>query len=202
MIMDAIRVYAASLGGIFLLLALTRGAYLAHGALSALVRCGEKHLLYPYLIRRLRWIGPWSRGGVLCVMFFVGVNIFLVIYPSTVIESAVRRAGLIAFINAMPLFSFFHFALGADVLNVSLSTYKYIHRLAALTAVLFCGIHIILWTQTQHQFSWASPRYFNGVIVGLSSKHYVCHETDPIIGVVLFRRITVDLPSNSAPTVV
>ena len=79
-------------------------------------------------------------------MFFIRVNIFLVIYPSIVIELAVRRAGLVAFINTVPLFAFFHFTLDADVLNVSLPTYNYIHRLAALTAVFFCGIHIILWS--------------------------------------------------------
>ena len=167
MFMDVIHVYAASLGGIFVLLVLTRGIYLAHGALSALVRGGEKYLLYPTLLRRRRWIGPYTRIGALCMISYVGINVFLVFYPSTVIESAVRRAGLIAFINTMPLFAVFHFSLGADILNMSLRTYRYVHRLAASTAVLLCGIHIILWTQTPYRFSWVSARYLNGVIVGL-----------------------------------
>ena len=48
--MDAIYVYATSLGGIFLLLILTRGAYLAYRALSTLVRYSKKYLLYLYLL--------------------------------------------------------------------------------------------------------------------------------------------------------
>lgn len=35
-----------------------------------------KHIIYPYILRRHRYIGPWTRGGVIIHLFYITVILF------------------------------------------------------------------------------------------------------------------------------
>jgi hypothetical protein len=43
-----------------------------------------KHLTYPFLLRRYKVVGPWTRGAVLIHSLYVAVNIFLSLFQSLV----------------------------------------------------------------------------------------------------------------------
>lgn len=88
--MDITQVYAIAAGGIFTTLFVIN--LLPHVMQFTrhvlIVMC--KHLTYPYVLRRHRLFGPWTRAGVLVHLVYITVNLFCLGYR----VSKISQAGL------------------------------------------------------------------------------------------------------------
>jgi len=86
-----------------------------------------KHLTYPFIVRRHRLLGPWSRADVLLQLIYFTINMFCMTFRVTSVKEAGARAGTM--INMAPPFFGFHLSFLADILGISLSNYRRIHRM-------------------------------------------------------------------------
>lgn len=102
----------------------------------------NQHLALPYLVRRHRLFGPWSRGSVLLHLSYITVNVFLVFFGDSSLTSAGRRAGSLALINLTFLLSAMHLSFLADCLGITLRDCKRLHRAVGWTAVNLQAFHI------------------------------------------------------------
>ncbi|OGM39527.1 hypothetical protein ABOM_012088 [Aspergillus bombycis] len=116
--MDPLAIYAITAGGIFAILFLVR-------ALSLFASCGHlfslvvsQHLTLPFVIRRHRFLGPWTRAGVLLHLSYAAINVFLVSFRITSLTGAGRRAGELALVNLVFPLSTIHLAYLADLLGI------------------------------------------------------------------------------------
>ena len=178
-IMDIIPACAITAGGIIFLLLLNR----LHpcvvrfvGYLSVLV---SKHLTYPYLLRRHRFFGPWSRSGVALQIIFISINLFCISFVVSMFPVSIRwsktaeagsRAGTLALITLIPLLAGAHHALLADLLGVSLQTIRLIHRSAGVAVPLLCLLHVLFALTSKVSFSLDNTQDVFAVIVGIDPR--------------------------------
>lgn len=140
------------------------------GYLSVLV---SKHLTYPYLLRRHRFLGSWSRAGAALQITFISINLFSISFIVSMFPVSIRlsktaeagsRAGTLALITLIPLLAGTHHALLADLLGVSLQTIRLIHR---STGVAICLLHVLFALTSKVSFSLDNTQDLFAVIVGI-----------------------------------
>ena len=73
---------------------------------SLLAGCGHlfslivsQHLTLPFVIRRHRFLGPWTRAGVFLHLSYAAINIFLLFFRIKSLTGAGRRTGELALVN-------------------------------------------------------------------------------------------------------
>ena len=162
--MDVIQVYAVAAGGtIFIFILINLLPYLAslwkHISLFTL-----KHLTYPYLLHRHRFIGPWSRAEVLIQVVYLTVNIFCLSFRVSGVAKTGSRAGTLSLVNMIPLFAGPSFSFAADRLGVPLKVYRYAHRSAGFITFTLVLIHV-LSVVSQGSFSLRLSQHLFAVIV-------------------------------------
>ena len=139
--MDPSYIYALAAGGTFLLIFLKYSPYIVRLTKYKWVL---KHLSYTYLVGRHRFVGPWSRAGVLIQLFYVSINIFCLLFRASKVSDAGLRAGKLSLINMIPLLSGPHHGFMADFLGISLTTYRAIHRSGGLMTIVLASCHILI----------------------------------------------------------
>ena len=126
--MDVVQTYAIAAGcGLFCLL-LFRTRHLIESLLETVDLKTSQFLIYPQLIRRHRYLGPWSRAGVLARLSYIAVNMFCVGFNASSLRVASVRAADLALINLIPAFASLHLSFPADLLGLTLKTYRRFHR--------------------------------------------------------------------------
>lgn len=76
----------------------------------------------------------------------------------TTISQAGLRAGTLAMINLIPLFAVPHLSTLADLLGVTLSTFRQIHRSAGVMAVMLTIFHLLVMIASQPSFPLDLPQ--------------------------------------------
>jgi hypothetical protein len=150
--MDITKIYAIIIGGSFGLLLLINGLPLITRIVRYLSPLVSKHLIYRYILHRHQLLGPWSRAGVLVQLIYIAGNICCFKFWDTTISQAGLRAGTLAIINLIPLFTGPHLSTLADLLGVTLSTFRQIHRSAGVTAVMLTIFHVLVMVASQPSF--------------------------------------------------
>ena len=141
--------YAIALGGVLIALVLVNLLPpLPYFALFAppLLHQAFRYLTYPYLLRRHRFLGPWTHADVIIQLVYIVSNSFCLGFRSSIAKAGLR-AGSLSLINLIPLFLGPHLGFLADILGVSLSTFRHIHRSAGLMSsglVLFHALTVII----------------------------------------------------------
>lgn len=128
-IMNVPQFYAIAAGGVFVLLLIMKSVSAIQQFLRALAILVAKHLTYPFLVRRRRLLGPWSRADVLLQVTYLTINIFCLTFRVSSVKEVGARAGTLALINMAPLFFGFHLSFLADILGISLSNIRRMHRM-------------------------------------------------------------------------
>ena len=141
--MNVTQVYAIAAGGVFVLLLIVKSISSIQQVLSALAILMAKHLTYPFLLRRHRLLGSWSRADVLLQFIYFTINMFCMIFRVTSVKDAGARAGNLAMINMAPLFFGFHLSFLADILGISLSNYRRIHHMMGWMSFLLGLVHAL-----------------------------------------------------------
>jgi hypothetical protein len=147
--MDITKVYAIIIGSSFGLLLLINSLPLIVRLVKYLSPLVSKHLIYRYVLRRHRLLGPWSRAGILVQLIYVAGNICCLKFWDTTTSQAGLQAGTLAIVNLIPLFADPHLGTLADLLGLNLRTIQYIHKSAGITTVVFIIIHILLMVASQ-----------------------------------------------------
>lgn len=165
MAIDATHVYALIVGSMFVFCALFRLRSRLRALLDLIRRLMHQHLLYPYLVRRHRYFGPWSRSAVLLQIGFVTVNAFCVGFRATSIHDASRRAARLALLNLVPAYGSAHLSFLADICGVSLHAIKAIHRSAGTMSLPLLAFHAATTLATRASFSLRVAENMWGLIV-------------------------------------
>lgn len=141
--MDAVNIYGIAIGGILLLLTVAR----LRPALSNLARVlsilMSKYLVYPYILNRHRWFGPWTCAGIIQCLVYGAVNCVVILYNVHTYDEASVRAGRLALVNMTVLFMAPHLSVLADILGISLEACQWIHRAAGWMTCALVTTHVL-----------------------------------------------------------
>lgn len=170
--MDIAKVYAVVLGASFGLILLINSLPLIACLVRYLTPRISKHLIYRHILHRHRLLGPWSRAGVLMQLIYIAGNICCLKFWNTTSSQAGLQAGTLAIINAIPLFAGPHLGTLADLLGVSLSTFRQIHRSAGVMAVMHAVFHVLVIVASPPSFTLHLPQNLFAVIVSSLFGHF------------------------------
>ena len=96
------------------------------------------------MIRRYRFLGPWTRSSVLLHFLYLAIIAFCNAFGVKILDQASMRAGTLSLINIVPLYFGFHISFVADILGFSLQLYKRIYRIIALVSTALGLFYVIV----------------------------------------------------------
>ena len=165
--MDIPQIYATAAAGFFSILMVCNSRALVEQAWKYLI---SKYLTHPHLLHRHRllglWtIGPWTPAEILSQALYLTVNLFCLCFRASSISIAGVRARNLALVNLIPVSAGPHLSFLADVLGVSLSTYKTMHRSAGLMSSALTLVHVLTAVANREPFSLTELPHLFGLIV-------------------------------------
>lgn len=163
--MDITQAYATAAGGIFFIFILVNCLPYVAQLIKHVSFFTSKHLTYPYLLGRHRFLGPWTQAVVLVQLVYVTVNVFCLSFQVFTVSQAGLRAGTLSLINMIPLFAGPHFSFLADLLGVSVTAYQRVHRSAGLMSFVLALFHVLVAVISGASFSLAMGQYLFALIV-------------------------------------
>ena len=167
MIVEAPQAYAMAAGGFFVALLLIRTRNRVKACFEFTHRSALRHLVYPQVIRRRRFIGPWTRANVLTQLLFLAANAFCISFRATSIRDAGTRAAHLSLINLIPAYGGPHLSFLADVFGVSLSAFRLIHRSAGAMSLPLLIFHVGVSMATRIPFPLRAAENMWGLVVCL-----------------------------------
>lgn len=141
--MDPLAIYAITAGGIFAVLFLVRAFSLLASCRHLFSLVVSQHLTLFFVIRRHRFLGPWTGADMLLHLSYAAINVFLVSFRITSLTGAGRRAGELALVNLVFPLSTIHLAYLADLLGIKWNSCRKIHRATSWMAVALLSFHIV-----------------------------------------------------------
>ncbi|KAL4756094.1 NADPH oxidase family protein [Aspergillus foveolatus] len=147
--MDSLTVYAIAVGGVFAGLFFIRTLSVLASWKGSVSVFFSRHLALPFLVHRHRFLGPWTRAGVLFHALYAAVNIFLVFFKMKSLTGAGLQAAKLALVNVIFPLSTIHISHLADLLGIKWSTCCRIHRVTGWMAVALLSFHVIMAVQVQ-----------------------------------------------------
>ena len=167
LIMEITLGYAIGLGSVLITLAfinlLSSFPYSTSFA-PHFLRQAFRYLTYPYLVRRHRFLGPWTRADVIIQLAYITSNSFCLGFRSSIAKAGLR-AGSLSLINLIPLFLGPHLGFLADILGVSLSTFRHLHRSAGLMSSGLVLFHALIVIISRTAFALHGVKNLSGVVV-------------------------------------
>jgi hypothetical protein len=117
----------------------------------------SKHLTYLYLLHRHRFLSLWSRANVLVQLIYIAANITCLIFKvstmsksdlptfqvSTISESGLQ-AGTLLLMNMILVFAGPHLGFLADLLCLSMSTYRHLHCSAGIMSCSLTLFYVLV----------------------------------------------------------
>ena len=144
--MNAIQIYAIALGGLFCASILRYSMVRLWEQISPYVL---KYFTYPHVLRRYRFLGPWSPLTVTIHLIYITVNIYCLIFRKSSILEIANRAGTLSLINSFLPFAGPSLSFLADLTGMSIATYKLIHRSTGLMSFSLALFHALTMVKIQ-----------------------------------------------------
>ena len=163
--MNITQAYAIAAGGVFVLLLTVKSLTSFRPVLRALAILMAKHLTYPFIVRRHRRLGPWSRADVLLQLIYFTINLFCMSFRVSSVKEAGARAGTLAMINLAPPFFGLHLSFLADLLGISLSNFRRIHRMTGWMSFFLGVIHALATVHSDPSYFRDLPKNLYAIIV-------------------------------------
>jgi hypothetical protein len=160
--------YAIAAGGILFVLALINLLPLLPQLISSarpFFRRVSRYLIYYYLIGRHPVLGPWTFADVIIQLVYIGINSFCLGFRFPSIAAAGVRAGNLSLLTLIPLFLGPHLSFLADVIGVSLGTFRHIHRSAGLMSLGLALFHTLVIFTSRAAFAPRGRRNVSAIIV-------------------------------------
>lgn len=140
--MDITQANAIAAGGIFLTLSFVN--YLSNVLqLIRLVLNTVMHHMYPCVLSRHGFLGPWTRASILFQLVYITLNVVRITIQVSTVRQAGLRAGTLSLINMVPLFVGLHHRFLADLFGISLDEYRFIHRSADLMSFFLALFQVL-----------------------------------------------------------
>ena len=143
-VMDVTQIYAITAGAIFGLVLMIRAASSFVRFLRPYSVLLVKHFLYPNVLRRHRFFGPWTRAQVLLHLLYLAVNIFCSIFGVSSIRELGTRTGTLSLINIIPSYFGHHLSFASDMLGLSIINYQRIRTSNRALSVLLGLCHAVV----------------------------------------------------------
>ncbi|EAA64355.1 hypothetical protein AN9023.2 [Aspergillus nidulans FGSC A4] len=140
--MDILVIYAITAGSVLVSLVAFRLLRLLSQWKSPILVLLSRHIIYPHVVARHRFLGPWSRLSVLTHLAYATVNSILVFFLNFSLENVSRRAGDLSLINMIFLLTSSHLSYSADLLGIPLRTYRQMHRASGWMAMALVVLHV------------------------------------------------------------
>lgn len=163
--MDALQWYACAVGSLAFI-AICAGFVDALRILNFIQALFARHCLYPYVLSRHRWIGPWTRAALMRKSIYIAGNTVALLLVSDVRKSLAHNAGVLALVNMVPLFLSLHHSAGADLLHLTLSTYRALHGEVALVTTCLIVLHVSVSLKHEAPLSRTDLGHIDRIIVG------------------------------------
>ena len=163
--MKIAQIYAIVAGGIFFILIIMKGFPFIQRILQSVAIIISKYLIYSFIVRRHRPLGPWTSADVLLQLLYISLNVFGVTFRVTSFNEVEDRAGTLSIINMAPLFFGLHLSFLADLLGLSLSSYRRIHRSAGIMSFALVALHLFVAVHNDPTYSLREPQNLYLIIV-------------------------------------
>ncbi|CRG91090.1 hypothetical protein PISL3812_08138 [Talaromyces islandicus] len=150
--MDITSIYAITAGGVCATLFIVSILSYVAPVASKTSTFISKHVIFPFLLRRHRFVGPWTRGAFLVHTLYATTNLFCLCFRAMSRVDAARRAGTLSMINMAVLFATGNLTFCTDVFRISRLLGLQIHRATAWMVAGLIGLHIVLMMTTQKSF--------------------------------------------------
>jgi hypothetical protein len=144
--MEIPQVYALVIAGIFgALIFIKIWPYLTQ-LLRLLSIWSSQYFVYPKIIDRHQYFGPWSVANVLLLLIYVAINAFCVAFRYKDIKSVGLRAASLSLINMIPALAGHHLNFLADILGISLNSCQRFHRASGMMSffLLLCHVFAVI----------------------------------------------------------
>lgn len=163
--MEITQVYAIATAGIFVILVFINVWPYIELSIRVLSIWGSRYLVYPKLIHRHQYLGPWNIASVHLYIFYLAVNVFCISFKAPNIESAGLRAANLLLINLIPVLAGHHLGFLADVLGITIRVYQRLHRAGGIMSVFLLLGHVIAVMTTKTGFPLSAEDNMWGLIV-------------------------------------
>lgn len=166
--MEVIEIYAITFGCFLSLIVL--GKYLARFVpWSTINLFFNQHFVYPYVLGRHSFLGPWTRLGTFMHLSYVSIIAFILFFKSNSAHTLGRRAGSLALINLVFLVASFSLSRTADLLGISLKTSRRAHRAVGWIVFILSAIHVSITVIIESEAPAEAPNRIFGIVVSYSS---------------------------------
>lgn len=123
------------------------------------------HFTYPTFLSAGRYFDRWSRGDALLLLAYFAVNFLCFLVPWSSVQKAGRNAGVLALVNLLFLCSSPYLSLQADMVGISLRTYRRLHACVGTGTFLLCVFHAIAAGGLRSKFVLEGPVNLFAIVV-------------------------------------
>lgn len=167
--MELTRVYSIIIGGVFILLVLYHTILIFFRAVQThTFHFVLKYLVYPIVLRRRRFLGPWTRWYLLLQFVYWGVTLSCISIGVKTLAQAGARAGTLGVIQLVPLFFGGHLGFAADLIGVPLRAYRQIHGSIGTLVFVLSLFHALVNVINGPGLSFQNDLQLYGFIVRLT----------------------------------
>lgn len=152
--MDIISIYAITAGGVFVALFLISILPYLYQTAKSLEVYISRYLIFPFFLRRHRFVGPWTRGAVLIHLLYTGANLFCLCFGVSSPTEFADRSGTLAVVNMVASYTAGHVSFYSDILSISRHTCLQIHRATAWMVSGLLVLHVVLISTIQRSLSF------------------------------------------------
>jgi hypothetical protein len=151
--MDILSIYAITAGGVFVTLFLISVLPYWYQLAKNIEVYISQYLIFPFFLRRHRFVGPWTRGAVLIHLLYTGFNLFCLCFGVSSPTEFADRSGTLAVVNMVVLFATGHVSFCSDILSIARHTCLQIHRGTAWMVSGLLVLHVVLISTIPRGFS-------------------------------------------------
>jgi len=164
--MDLTRIYSLVIGGVFVVLVFYHTILiLLRSVHSYTVHFFLRHLVYPFILHRHRFIGPWTRCYLFFQLLYWGCTLGCTSIGVKTLAQASARAGSLAVIHLVPLFFGGHLSFAADLIGMPLLTYRQVHRSMGIVASVLSIFHVLVNIITGQKLNFQDDFQLYGFVV-------------------------------------
>lgn len=172
--MEILTIYAAVAGSILMGLAITRALVYLGPWNNAIYIFVAENFMYPYVLGRHSFLGPWTRAGILMHLGYATSNIFLVFFGSPSLRMAGSRAGTLSLINTVFLMASLSQSNVADLLGISVKACRRIHRAVGWMVLSLGAFHTVVMLMNQRSEKLEENRRLFAIIVSRNTCLDIC----------------------------
>lgn len=164
--MDLTQIYSLVIGEVFFVLVLYHTiVIMLHSVQHYTVPFALRHLVYPFILHRYHFVGPWTRCYLVLQLLYWGCTLSCTGVGVKTLTQASARAGSLAVINLVPLFFGGHLGFAADLIGMPLLAYRQVHSSIGMVASVLTIFHVLVNVSTGPKLNFQDDFQLYGFVV-------------------------------------